>query len=85
MDAFVEPDEPSKTILALTGETHEQFMSRVREIPVRLFRLRHFAEHRWSAAFFTYSNQRFEPAMFMNGSFFGTPEEAFEQFAVYLR
>jgi hypothetical protein len=85
VDAFVKPEDPSKEVLAQTGEAREQFMSRVREVPVRLFRLRHFAENRWSAAFFTYSNERYEPTMFINGSFFGTPEEAFEHLAVYLR
>ena len=36
-------------------------------------------------AFFTYSNKRYEPTSFANGSFDGTPEEAFEQAAIFLR
>jgi hypothetical protein len=36
-------------------------------------------------AFYTYSNERYEPCAFPNGTFHGTPEEAFEVGAVYLR
>jgi hypothetical protein len=85
IDAYTEPEEPSARDLKLTGETREQFLERMRNIPVHLCRLRHFAEDRWSMAFFTYSNEKYEPTVFRNGSFFGTPEEAFEQAAVYLR
>jgi len=35
-------------------------------------------------AFFTYSNEKYEPSVFNNGSFYGTPEEAFETSSVYL-
>jgi len=35
-------------------------------------------------AFYTYSNEKYEPCVFINGSFHGTPEEAFETAAVYL-
>ena len=36
-------------------------------------------------AFYTYSNEHYEPCTFPNGTFYGTPEEAFEVGAVYLR
>jgi len=36
-------------------------------------------------AFYTYSNERYEPCAFENGSFYGTVEEAFEIGAVYLQ
>jgi hypothetical protein len=36
-------------------------------------------------AFFTYSNERYEPCILSNGTFHGTPEEAFELAAMYLR
>ena len=84
VDAYTEPEKPSRQMLKVTGETREQFLERVRNVPVHLCRLRHFAEDRWSVAFFTYSNERYEPCAFLNGSFLGTPEEAFELCAVYL-
>ncbi len=85
VDAYTEPESPSRQMLKGAGETREQFLERMRNVPVHLCRLRHFAEDRWSMAFFTYSNERYEPCAFLNGSFLGTPEEAFELCAVYLR
>jgi len=35
-------------------------------------------------AFYTYSNERYEPCVFNNETFYGTPEEAFETSAIYL-
>jgi hypothetical protein len=35
-------------------------------------------------AFYTYSNEKYEPSFFNNGTFRGTPEEGFEASAVYL-
>jgi hypothetical protein len=52
---------------------------------VHLCRLRYFGdEESWSMAFYTYSNEKYEPSFFNNGTFRGTPEEAFETSAVYL-
>ena len=84
VDAYTEPQKPSPQLLKVTGETREEFLERVRSVPVHLCRLRHFAEDRWSVAFFTYSNERYEPCVFLNGSFVGTPEEGFELCAGYL-
>jgi hypothetical protein len=84
IDAYTEPEEPTAELLKLTGETREQFLERLRNQPLHLCRLRHFAEDRWSMAFYTYSNERYEPCVFRNGTFIGTPEEAFEQSAGYL-
>jgi hypothetical protein len=54
--------------------------------PMHLCRLRYFGdEEAWSLAFYTYSHERYEPSVFPNGTFHGTPEEAFEIAAVYLR
>jgi hypothetical protein len=82
---YVEPEKPSAKLLKVTGETWEQFLERLRSAPIHLCRLRHFAEDRWSMAFFTYSHERYEPSVFANGSFHGSPEEAFELAAMYLR
>ena len=84
IDAYVEPEPPSKSLLKQTGETHETFLERMRAMPVHLCRLRHFAEDHWSMAFFTYSFERYEPCVFPNGTFFGTPEEAFALSAGHL-
>jgi hypothetical protein len=35
-------------------------------------------------AFYTYSNEKYETSMFPNGTFKGTPEEAFAVGAMYL-
>lgn len=85
IDAYVEPEIPSAKMLKVTGETRQQFLERLRAAPLHLCRLRHFAEDRWSMAFYTYSNERYEPSAFADGSFHGTPEEAFDHAAIYLR
>jgi hypothetical protein len=56
IDAYVEPAEPSARMLKVTGETRQQFLDRLRAAPLHLCRLRHFAEDRWTMAFFTHSN-----------------------------
>ena len=56
------------------------------DAPLHLCRLRYFRnEDAWSMAFYTYSNEKYEPGMFRNGTFVGTPEEAFEMAAIYLK
>jgi hypothetical protein len=85
IDAYTEPEEPSRQLLRATGETREQYLERQRNTPLHLCRLRYFAEDRWSMAFYTYSHERYEPCAFDTGKDHGTPEEAFETAAVYLR
>ena len=86
IDAFIEPTEPSRRDLRLLDETREQYMTRLRNAPIHLCRLRYFGkEEAWSLAFFRYSNERYEPCVFHNGTFLGTPEEAFDVGAVYLQ
>lgn len=43
-----------------------------------LCRLRYFREDRWSLAFFTYSNERYEPCIFSDGEWISTLEAAIE-------
>lgn len=53
--------------------------------PTHLVRLRYFgSDDRWSLAFYTYSHERYEPCAFVDGSFHGSPEAAFDIGAVYL-
>ena len=85
IDAFVQPAEPTQKQLRVLRETREQYFGHLREVPIHLCRLRYFAnEDAWSFSFFTYSNERYEPCVFHNGSFHGTPEEAFDVGAAYL-
>ncbi|HET6382432.1 MAG TPA: hypothetical protein VFJ58_03490 [Armatimonadota bacterium] len=86
IDAYTEPEDPSPQPLQSLGETREEHLARLRAVPVHLCRLRYFGdEDRWSMAFYTYSNERYEPSFFNTGEMQGTPEEAFETAAVYLR
>ena len=85
IDAFTEPAKPDAKLLELRGETKEQYYERMRNFPLHLCRLRYFNdEEAWSFAFFTYSHEKYEPSMFENGSFYGTPEQAFAIGAMYL-
>jgi hypothetical protein len=86
IDAYIEPEEPPASLLLAINETREQYLERCRNAPVHLCRIRYFGdEERWSMAFYTYSNEKYEPSIFDNRSFHGTPEEAFETSAVYLQ
>jgi len=85
LDAFIEPESPSRSLLKATGETKEEYLNRLRSVPVRLGRLRYFGDDRWSYAFYTYSNEKYEPTLFPTGDWFGAPEEAFDVGAAYLR
>lgn len=85
VDAYKEPHVPANWPPKDSGMTREEFIERQRKFPHHLVRMRHFAEDRWSVAFYTYSNEKYEPCIFPNGTWFGTPEEAFEIGAVYLQ
>jgi hypothetical protein len=85
IDAFEEPGTPSKKELAITGETLEEYRERLRAIPTHLCRLRYFDEDKWSVAFYTYSNEKYEPSVFNTGEFLGTPEQGLDVGAVYLQ
>lgn len=86
IDAYVEPDRPDEGMLKLTGQTEEEYLIRRRNQPIHLCRLEYENdEDRWQLAFFTYSHEKYEPCNFHTGSSHGTPEDAFETAAVYLR
>jgi hypothetical protein len=51
--------------------------------PFPIGRLRYFQSNRWSLAFFTYSNERYEPCFMKNGEY-GTLEEAIDVCSTYL-
>ncbi|HXX66091.1 MAG TPA: hypothetical protein VEK07_02860 [Polyangiaceae bacterium] len=83
IDAYTEPNTHGAA-WKVTGESREQFIERLRSTPTHLCRLQYFGGGRWSVAFYTYSNERYEPTFFRSGGAFGTPEEAFDVGAVYL-
>jgi hypothetical protein len=84
IDAYREPHVGKDDPPACLGETREEFVERLRKTPKHLCRMRHFDIDRWSLAFYTYSYERYEPCVFPNGEWFGTPEEAFDVGAAYL-
>jgi len=64
----------------------DAYLERSSKDPVHLVRLRYFgSDERWSLAFYTYSHERYEPCAFRDGSFHGTPEDAFDIGAIYLQ
>jgi hypothetical protein len=85
MDAYTEPEAPSEEMLRLRGQTREQALEQMRAMPTHLCRIRFFAVDRWSLAFFAYSSEKYEPSMYPNGEWFGTPEQAFDVGAMYLQ
>ncbi|MEL6139125.1 MAG: hypothetical protein AAFR42_17180 [Cyanobacteria bacterium J06628_6] len=86
IDAYVEPFIPEKFDETLYGCTREERIQFLRDVPTHLCRLRYKGdEEKWVMAFYAYSSEKYEPSMFSNGTFFGTPEEAFETSSVYLQ
>jgi len=82
IEPFVSPDYDPELY---GGISREDRIAHLREIPTHLCRLRYFGdEGQWSMAFYTYSHRKYEPCIFSNGLWDGTPEEAFDTSAVYL-
>jgi hypothetical protein len=84
IDAFREPDVPHGWPPKDWGVSREEYLEGLRQTPVHLCRMRYFGPDRWSLAYFTYSNEKYEPCVFANGDWFGTPEEAFAIGATHL-
>ena len=85
IDAYQEPFVPADHDEKFYGETREQRIERMRNWPIHFCRLRFFGdEDRWTVAFFTYSHEKYEPSVFRDGSWEGTPEDAFDVGAMYL-
>ncbi|MEL6489721.1 MAG: hypothetical protein AAFQ95_07130 [Cyanobacteria bacterium J06621_3] len=87
IDAYTEPFVSEENFdEKLYGCTREERIEFLRGVPIHLCRLRYKGDmEKWVMAFYTYSNNKYEPSMFRNGTFFGTPEEAFECSAMYLQ
>lgn len=86
IDAYTEPFiSPEYDPELYGGKSRKERIAELRKIPTHLCRLRYFGdEDRWSMAFYTYSHEKYEPCFFNNGTWHGTPEEAFDTSAVYL-
>ena len=86
IDAYTEPTVAPDFPPPNFPESREEYLERLRNTPIQLCRLRYFGdEESWSFAFYSYSNNKYELSVFNNGSFYGTPEEAFESSALYLQ
>ena len=86
IDAYTEPSVAADFPPPGFPESRTEYIERVRNVPIHLCRLRYFGdEDAWSFAFYTYSHEKYEPCVLDNGTFYGTPEEAFESAAVYLQ
>jgi len=88
VDAYQEPEPPGPGWPPPDWpETREAYHARLRDTPLHLCRLRYFGdEERWGFAFYTYSHERYELAVFPSGEFLGPPEDAFQVAAeAYLR
>lgn len=78
IDAYTDPNLPPGWPPEGSSETREEMIERLTAMPTHLCRLRYFgADDRWVFGFYTYSGNRYELAMYPNGTFYGTPEEAF--------
>jgi hypothetical protein len=84
IDVYTEPDLPQDSTPP-PGEARDQWIARLRSIPMHLCRIRYFGdEERWSFAWYTYAHEKYEPSFLINGEDHGTPEEAFETSALFL-
>lgn len=85
IDAYIEPFIATDFDPLVFGESRDEYRERLRNIPTHLCRLRYFGnEEQWTMAFYTYSHDKYEPSVFDNGTWQGTPEEAFDTSSVYL-
>ena len=84
IDAYTKPSVPDGWPPEDWGETREEMMERLRNMPVHLCRLRYFGGDKWGFAFYTYSNKKYTLSVFPDGDFFGIPEDAFAASALYL-
>ncbi len=85
IDAYTEPYVAADYDPTLFGESRDAYIERLRSTPTHLCRLRYFGdENQCSMAFYTYSHDEYEPCVFNHGSWYGTPEEAFDASSVYL-
>jgi hypothetical protein len=84
IDAYAEPDISEGWPPEDWPESREEMTERLRNTPIHLCRLRYSGGDSWGFAFYAYSSEKYELAVFPDGSFHGKPEEAFAASAMYL-
>ena len=85
IDAYQEPFVPDDYDPSSLNETREEYCERLSNTPIHLCRLRYMGDQeQLTMAFYTYSHMKYEPSVFDNGGFYGTPEEAFQTSSIYL-
>jgi len=85
IDAYVKAIVPENYDTSLFSESREDRIERLNNTPIHLCRLRYKGnDEKWTLAFYTYNHNKYEPSIFDNGSFYGTPEEGFLSSAIYL-
>jgi len=77
IDAYTEPVVSDTWPPPDWDETRDEYLARLRNIPVHLCRLRYFGSDDWGFAFYAYSSEKYELSMFPTGEFTGLPEDAF--------
>ena len=60
------------------------FLKNGDDMEVPLGRLRYFKDNVWSLAFFTYSNETYQPCVFLNGELEGTLEDGIKTCEEYI-
>lgn len=80
VDAYTEPEPPGPDFPPPDWpESREEYLERLRNTPIHLFRLRFSGdEESWGLAFYSYASEKYELSVFPTGDFRGTPEEAFQ-------
>ena len=85
VDAYIEPYVPRYARSPCPGESRAEYIERLRNSPIHLCRLLYRGDDdAWSVAFYTYSHEKYEPSVFPDGQWTGTPEDAFDVGAMYL-
>ena len=86
IDAYIEPYVPPDYDPELfDGKSREERIEELRKFPTYLCRLRYFGDDdKWTMAYYSYGQMRYEPCYFDNGTWHGTPEEALDSSSMYL-
>lgn len=86
IDAYTEPSvSPDYEPELFGGKSRDERIAELWDLPTYLCRLRFFGdEYKWTMASYSYGQMKYEPCYFDNGTWHGTPEEAFDSSAMYL-
>ncbi len=85
IDAYIEPYLPDDYDPELFGKSREERLEHLRNFPIHLCRLRYSGnDDKWTMAYYSNSKEKYDPCFFDNGTFHGTPEEAFDASSMYL-